>query len=104
MKRIYVDIDGTICTIAPDADYAKAAPLKDNIAVINSFFDKGHKVIYWTARGSETGRDWREVTVKQFKEWGVKYHGLEFKKPTYDIFIDDKAVNAAALRRFIKGD
>ena len=50
--------------------------------------------MYWTARGTGSGIDWREVTEKQFKKWGVKYHELRFGKPIYDLFIDDKNINA----------
>lgn len=96
---IYVDIDGTIATITPDANYSNAQPIQENIDYVNGLYEKGHKIIYWTARGTETGIDWREVTVTQFKNWGVKYHGLEFGKPTYDLFIDDKAINAKEVNK-----
>ena len=43
----------------------------------------------------------REVTEKQFDEWGVKYHELKLFKPIYDLFIDDKNINAD---RFFKGE
>jgi hypothetical protein len=41
-----------------------------------------------------TGKDWRDVTEKQLKKWKVKYHELRMGKPYYDLFIDDKNVNA----------
>ena len=88
-----VDIDGTICTNT-DGDYENALPLKENIKKINKLFDEGNKIIYWTARGSVTGIDWTELTTNQLKEWGVKCHDLRLKKPHYDIFICDKAINA----------
>ncbi|MFA5340133.1 MAG: hypothetical protein WC332_00005 [Clostridia bacterium] len=98
---IYVDIDGTIATITPDANYSNAQPIQENIDYINGLYEKGHKIIYWTARGTETGIDWRDVTVIQFHQWGVKYHGLKFGKPTYDLFIDDKAINAKEVNKCI---
>jgi len=104
MKRIYVDIDGTICTITPDGNYANALPIPENIAVINGLYEKGHRIIYWTARGTETGINWLHVTREQFEKWGVKYHGLEFYKPTYDLFIDDKAINARWLNKLKGGE
>jgi hypothetical protein len=90
---VFIDIDDTICKSSEDLDYSKAIPLKEKIEKANRFYDDGHTVIYWTARGRETGIDWREVTESQFKEWGVKYHELRFNKP-YDLIIDDKALNA----------
>jgi hypothetical protein len=90
---IYVDIDETICRSPEDRDYSKAAPITDHIHKINELYDSGSTIIYWTARGTGSGIDWREVTEKQFEKWGVKYHDLKFGKPIYDLFIDDKNIN-----------
>lgn len=60
-------------------------------------YDNGDTIVYWTARGTGSGIDWREVTEKQFEEWGVKYHDLKFGKPIYDLFIDDKNINSDAF-------
>ena len=68
--------------------------IKKNIKKANSLYESGNKIVYWTARGTISGEDWRDVTVKQFEEWGVKYHDLKFGKPYYDLFIDDKNMNA----------
>jgi len=92
---IYVDIDETICISHEDRDYSKAVPIKKHINKINEMYDNGNKIIYWTARGTGSGIDWREVTEKQFVEWGVKYHELKFGKPIYDLFIDDKNVSTS---------
>jgi hypothetical protein len=91
---IYVDIDETICTKSEDLNYANAKPIRERIERINKLFDQGNTIIYWTARGTVTKVDWREVTEKQFKDWGVKYHDLKFGKPAYDLFIDDKNINS----------
>ena len=91
---VYVDIDETICISPQDRDYTLAEPIENNIKKINCMYDAGNTVIYWTARGTGSGIDWRKVTEKQFKEWGVKYHELKFGKPIYDIFIDDKNINS----------
>lgn len=90
---IYVDIDETICITPEDRDYSKASPIQKHINKINELYDNGNTIIYWTARGTGSGIDWREVTERQFKKWGVKYHKLNFGKPIYDIFIDDKNIN-----------
>ena len=90
---IFVDIDETICKTPACRNYELATPLVDRIEKINKLYDD-NTIIYWTARGSGTGIDWRNVTEKQFKKWGVKYHDLRFGKPNYDIFIDDKNINS----------
>lgn len=90
---IYVDIDETICTSPEDRDYSKAIPIKKHINKINKMYEDGNRIVYWTARGTGSGIDWRKVTEKQFLDWGVKYHELRFGKPIYDLFIDDKNIN-----------
>ena len=91
---IYVDIDETICRSPESREYHYAVPVVPNIQKINELYDSGNTIVYWTARGTGSGIDWREVTEKQFKKWGVKYHELRFGKPIYDLFIDDKNINA----------
>lgn len=90
--NIFIDIDETICYYEGERDYEKALPLKDNIERANNLYDKGHRITYWTARGTMTGIDWREVTEEQFKRWGVKHHKLMFGKPAYDLMIDDRSI------------
>tara|TARA_R100000008_G_C3587763_1_gene174079 strand:+ start:11221 stop:11547 length:327 start_codon:yes stop_codon:yes gene_type:complete len=91
---IYVDIDETICITPESRDYSLATPIVENISKINNLYDDGHEIVYWTARGCLTGQDWMELTKKQFKEWGVKYHDVKMGKPFYDLFIDDRAINS----------
>ena len=91
---IYVDVDETICLTPKSRDYSLSTPIKENIQKINELYDEGNTITYWTARGTMTGIDWREVTESQFRRWGVKYHDLKFGKPAYDLFIDDKNVNS----------
>ena len=91
---IYVDIDETICETPDSRDYNNSVPIKERIEKINSLYDSGDTIIYWTARGTESGINWRETTEEQFEKWGVKYHELNFEKPTYDLFIDDKNINS----------
>lgn len=90
----YVDIDETVCTTPEDRDYTKAVPKVERIKKINQLRADGNTIIYWTARGTGSGIDWRPATEKQFEEWGVKYDGLKFGKPIYDLFICDKVVNS----------
>ena len=96
MKYV-VDIDGTICTQAEN--YAEAMPLLNRIERINQLYDEGHTIVYFTARGTETGIDWREITERQFKMWGVKYHDLIFGKPAADYYLDDRMLNLDTIDR-----
>ena len=94
---IYVDIDETICshpTSVGARDYSLASPLQKNIGKINKLYEEGHTITYWTARGGVTGIDWTELTKEQLDTWGAKYHNVVMKKPSYDLFICDKAINS----------
>lgn len=88
-KRIVVDIDGTICLTLND-DFENAKPYPKRIKKVNRMHDEGYTIILFTARGSYTGLDWRELTLKQLKEWKVKYHELIMGKPYAEIYIDDR--------------
>lgn len=90
---IYIDIDDTICHSPNKPDYTYSVPILENIEKANKLYDDGHTIVYWTARGTVTGKDWSSITIQQFKDWGVKYHELKFGKPNYDLFIDDKNMN-----------
>ena len=98
-KVIFVDIDETICfysdtdasTPAGGRKYETAVPDYENIMKINELYDSGNTIVYWTARGSRTGIDWRELTQRQLNEWGAKFHELRLDKPYYDLFIEDKS-------------
>jgi len=63
---------------------------------VNRLYDEGNYIIMQTARGKSSGIDHTDLTKKQLGDWGYKYHELfpMFSKPTADIFIDDKGVNA----------
>ncbi|MGE5515486.1 MAG: hypothetical protein ACM31D_06650 [Bacteroidota bacterium] len=91
------DIDGTLCTNT-EGDYENAQPFPDVVQEVNRLFEAGHRIILMTARGSTTGIDWRPTTERQMREWGVKYHELHLGKPTADVYVDDKAINADAWR------
>lgn len=99
VQIIFVDIDETICDTPKQRprDYNLSTPIRENIEKINKLYDKGHRIVYWTARGSLTGIDWFDLTEKQLREWGCKYHILKCDKPYYDLFIDDKAMEISKL-------
>ena len=87
---IYVDIDGTICH-TENSDYENSKPRYNQILKINKLYNEGHEIIYWTARGGITKKDWSELTAKQLKLWKCKYHKLKMNnKPHYDLLICDK--------------
>tara|TARA_B100000029_G_scaffold388221_1_gene384329 strand:+ start:2838 stop:3167 length:330 start_codon:yes stop_codon:yes gene_type:complete len=99
---IYVDFDETIARTSIDRDYASSEPIHENIDMVNTLYDKGHTIIYWTARGTLKKDNYFKVTLNQLDKWGCKYHELRMGKPYYDLFIDDKNLNVKDLHNYIK--
>ena len=92
------DLDGTICTLSENNNYENSLPFVDVIKKINELYEDNIIKIF-TARGASSGKDWTELTKKQLQEWGLNYHELIMnKKPSFDLFIDDKAINAKLWR------
>lgn len=91
---IYVDIDETICDYGESREYPLARPIIENIRKINSMYDSGHTIVYWTARGTVTGIDWSELTKEQLVQWGAKHHKCLLGKPDFDLYICDKAISS----------
>lgn len=93
---IYVDIDGTICHT--EGGYDNAKPIPENIEKINRLYDEGNTIVYWTARGQATGKDWTELTAMQLVAWGCRFHDVIMRqKPSYDLLVDDKSVRIEEL-------
>ena len=95
-KVALVDIDETICFYSDKRRYDLSEPNYKNIAKINDLHKRGWKIIYWTARGSTSKKDYTQYTHNQLKEWGCKYHKLITgttvnPKPHFDLLIDDKS-------------
>jgi hypothetical protein len=93
IKVYMVDIDNTIC-ITEGSDYANSKPMLDRIKKINEIYDQGHHIIYYTARGANSGIDHTHLTHSKLATWGCKYDEIRLGKPAYDVWIDDKAINS----------
>ena len=97
--KYYFDLDETICITTVNRDYSKAIPYTKVIEKINFLYDTGNEITIYTARGSTSKIDYNELNKKQLEEWGVKYHHLIDKgKPSYDLLVDDKAINSKTWR------
>mgnify|MGYP001594675757 FL=1 len=95
--RYCFDIDGVICRTV-GMDYAHAQPIWGMIAMVKLLQSRGHAILFYTARGSLTGIDWKALTQAQLESWGLGVHdGLFFGKPAADYYIDDKAMAPTAL-------
>lgn len=100
-KTFCFDIDGVIATITPVSQYHAARPITETVNIINELYKQGHTIVLFTARGTETGIDWREITRDQMSLWGVKYHRLLLGKPAADYYIDDKLISVEELKELL---
>lgn len=91
------DLDGTLCTNTYGA-YDEAEPFPWAIERLNALAEAGHRIVVFTARGTATGIDWREVTQNQLDRWGVRYDDLQLGKPSAAVYVDDRAVHTTAWR------
>jgi mannose-6-phosphate isomerase-like protein (cupin superfamily) len=92
MTKYFIDLDNTLCK-TQNGDYENSVPITERIEEVKRLYDAGHYIVVWTARGSKSGIDWRELTLKQLAQWCVPYHELLMGKPDYDVYIDDKSYN-----------
>lgn len=101
MKRKFIicfDLDNVICTTI-GKNYLKAKPKKKIINLINRLYEDNYEIRIFTARYMGRNKDnikkakkqGFKLTFNQLKKWKVKYHKLMMGKPSYDLFIDDKA-------------
>ena len=100
MKKIIFcfDLDNVIC-ITKKNDYNSSNPNKKAIKLINNLYIKGHYIKIFTARymgrnnqnKSKAKAQGFNLTSRQLVKWKVFYHELIMGKPSYDIFVDDKA-------------
>lgn len=94
------DIDGTVC-LTDKNNYDDSKPIQERILLINKLYEQGNYIKFFTARGmsSKNGdikqvyESYYDMTDKQLKSWGIKYHELILGKPSADFYIDDKGIN-----------
>lgn len=92
--RYAFDIDNTLVRTV-GSDYENSTPIQHRIDRVNRLYDEGHMIMLFTARGSASGRDFYEFTMKQMHDFGVKYHRIIMGKPDVDLFVDDKAISVS---------
>ena len=90
--NIYIDLDNTLCKTV-NSEYENSEPIQLRIDKVNQLKEEGHHITIWTARGSKSGINWKELTTQQLEKWKVSYDKLLMNKPPYDVYLDDKSFN-----------
>jgi len=99
IKIFCFDLDNVICNTKKNY-YKTSKPNIKSIKLINNLYDNGHIIKIFTARFMWRSKEninlakkkGYKFTYDQLKKWNVKFHKLIFGKPSFDIFIDDKAL------------
>ena len=95
VKNFLIDIDGTITDDVPNEEPERmltCEPFKDALEILNSWYDEGHIITFFTSRTDEH----RQYTETWLKKHGFKYHGLLMNKPRGGNYhwIDNHSVKA----------
>lgn len=80
IKNYLIDIDGTICEDIPNEEPERMATAElypDALETINTWYNEGHIITFFTSRTEEH----RTVTEEWLKNNGFHYHGLLMGKP-----------------------
>lgn len=80
VKNYLIDIDGTITDDVPNEDAERmktCLPYDGSVDMINSWFNDGHIITFFTSRTE----DLREITEEWLKKHKYKYHYLLMNKP-----------------------
>ena len=80
VKNYLIDIDGTVTEDVPNEEPERMAtclPYEGSVDMINSWYDDGHIITFFTSRTDE-----HEIVTKQWLDkHGFKYHHLLLNKP-----------------------
>jgi hypothetical protein len=80
VKNYLIDIDGTVTEDVPNEEPERMAtclPYEGSVDMINSWYDDGHIITFFTSRTDE-----HEIVTKQWLDkHGFKYHYLLLNKP-----------------------
>ena len=99
VKNYLIDIDGTITEDVPNEEPERmvtCAPFPDALEILNTWYDEGHIITFFTSRTEEH----RRVTETWLKKHGFKYHGLLMNKPRGGNYhwIDNHMVRATRFK------
>ena len=113
MKKVMmIDIDGVVCEHIDNEQahrMSEAEPYKSSIEKINTWYDEGHFICFFTARTDEHA----EATHTWLKNHDVKHHRVIFNKPrvvdgSEYHYIDDRPIRATRFKgsfsEFVKKD
>lgn len=105
-NTIVVDIDDTL-SFTENRKFLESKPNVEVINKVNELYDKGWKIIIFTARGAKSCSTLEE-RIKKYdaitRQWldanNVHYHDVIFGKPNADYYVDDKNMSIDEFLNF----
>jgi len=99
VRNFLIDIDGTITEDVPNEEPERMTtcePYPDALETLNSWYDQGHIITFFTSRTEEH----REATTEWLDRHGFKYQGLLMGKPRGGNYhwIDNHMVKATRFK------
>lgn len=99
VRNFLIDIDGTITDDIPNEEPERMAtcdPYPDALEILNTWYDQGHIITFFTSRTEEH----REITTEWLNRHGFKYQGLLMGKPRGGNYhwIDNHMVKATRFK------
>ena len=96
-QKIFITPEDVICSV--ELGWEKAIPFFDAINHVNTLFNAGHEIFFWT---NSTDDKILETIKKKLDSWSVSYNDIGMGKPNYTMFIDpDSRILSDRLVRMI---
>ena len=106
MKRLVIDLDGTITNDDPSLDYADKQPNDDVVARLRAYQEMGFTIVIHTARNMRSfdnslgliNAHTLPVIVEWLRRHEIPYDEIHVGKPwcgTEGFYVDDRAVRPA---------
>lgn len=103
MKRLIMDLDGTLTIDAPELSYAEKQPNLDIIKQLRNYKEMGFEIVIVTARNMRTyngaigkiNANTLPTIINWLKEHNVPYDEIHVGKPwcgTDGFYVDDKSI------------
>ena len=109
MKRLVMDIDGTLTYLSPGTSYSEVKPRLDMIEKVKEYHRQGFEIILYTSRNMNTyNKSIGEITaftvpviIEWLNKYCVPYNELHIGKPwcgKEGFYVDDKAIRPSEFK------
>lgn len=109
MKRLVMDIDGTLTHLSPGTPYFEVKPRLDMVEKVKEYHRQGFEIILYTSRNMNTyQKSVGEITaftvpiiIEWLNKYSIPYNELHVGKPwcgKEGFYVDDKAIRPSEFK------